>query len=502
MNLASSLRRAALISPDSVAIGYGAEIIATYSALASRVERLAGALRTKHACAFGDRVVIFSKNTPQYLEALYAIWHAGLVAVPINAKLHSEEVSFILDDVGAKLVFYSPDRAGVISDAAATRSLPALELGSPEYERMLTGEALAMAECASEDAAWIFYTSGTTGKPKGAILSMRNLLAMSACCLLDVDGISPWRTLLHAAPMSHGSGLYAIPYILRGGAHVIPESDSFDTEEIFKLIERWPSVSFFAAPTMVNRLARHPGESDLSNLKTITYGGAPMHVEDCIQALDRFGPKLSQLYGQGESPMSITALGPHFHADRDHPDWRARLGSVGVAQCLVEVRVGDENDDPVAPGETGEILVRGDTVMQGYWNNPEASADTLRNGWLHTGDLGALSADGFLTLKDRSKDLIISGGHNIYPREIEEVLIAHQDILEVAVIGKPDAEWGESVEACIVTKSGDAIDSSELDAHCLKRIARFKRPRSYRFLETLPKNNYGKVLKKDLRTDA
>ena len=260
-------------------------------------------------------------------------------------------------------------------------------------------------------------------------------------------------------------------------------------------------VTMFAAPTMVRRLvdrAKTEG-SDGEGIRTIVYGGGPMYVADIEEAVAVMGPRFVQIYGQGESPMTITALARELVADRSHPRWRERLGSVGVAQSCVTVRVSDENGEPLAPGETGEILVRGAPVMLGYWRDPEATGRTLRDGWLWTGDVGSLDADGFLTLKDRSKDVIISGGSNIYPREVEEVLLLHPALQEVSVVGRPSTDWGEEVVAFVVPKPGAALDPAELDRLCLAHIARFKRPKSYFVESELPKNNYGKVLKTELR---
>ncbi len=242
-----------------------------------------------------------------------------------------------------------------------------------------------------------------------------------------------------------------------------------------------------------------PIERDTTNLKAVIYGGGPMYVEDILAAMDRFGNKFTQLYGQGEAPMTITALNQDFHAMRDHPRYLERLGSVGRSMSGLLVRTADEHDVTLPPGEIGEILVKGDIVMKGYWDNPEATASTLRGGWLHTGDVGSFDEDGFLTLKDRSKDMIISGGTNIYPREIEEVLLRHPAVNEVSVIGRPDPEWGEVVVAYVVAEDPEAASPSALDALCLEHVARFKRPKDYRYLDGLPKNNYGKVLKTELR---
>lgn len=287
--------------------------------------------------------------------------------------------------------------------------------------------------------------------------------------------------------------------MIQASCHIMPEGDSFEPAEVYALIRQWSGLSFFAAPTMVKRLLDYPQDSDTSNLKTIIYGGGPMYLETCLAGLDRFGPKLSQLYGQGESPMTITALNARVHAERDHPRRRERLASVGTPQSVVEVRVADSDDEPLPIGEVGEILVRGDSVMSGYWRSPEATAATLRGGWLHTGDIGVFDSDNFLTLKDRSKDLIISGGANIYPREVEEVLVRHPGVAEASVIGRPDRDWGEVVVAYVVPAAGAKADQAVLDTFCQRHIARFKRPKDYRFVDALPKNNYGKVLKTTLR---
>lgn len=253
----------------------------------------------------------------------------------------------------------------------------------------------------------------------------------------------------------------------------------------------------FAAPTMIKRLVECPADCDPDRIRTIIWGGAPMYVSDALKAIDRFGSRFAQIYGQGESPMTITLLSKQEIADRNHPRWIDRLASAGRPFACVEVMAADGDGRPLPTGESGEVLCRGETVMPGYWRNPEASADTLKDGWLRTGDIGAFDAEGYLTLKDRSKDVIISGGSNIYPREVEEVLLGHPLVREVSVIGRPDPEWGEIVVAYVVSEAD--IDRGELDALCLNGIARFKRPKDYVFVGALPKNNYGKILKTELR---
>jgi acyl-CoA synthetase (AMP-forming)/AMP-acid ligase II len=276
------------------------------------------------------------------------------------------------------------------------------------------------------------------------MLSQRNLLAMSLCYFTDVDQATPADSILYAAPMSHGAGMYNFAHVLVGARHVVPASGGFDVAEILALAQHFGQVSLFAAPTMVLRLVEHVAThgSDCHGIKTIVYGGGPMYLEDIRRALDVLGDRLVQIYGQGESPMTITALARQHLADREHPRYLERIVSVGVAQSVVEVVVADADGQPLPAGVAGEVLVRGETVMQGYWRNPEASAATLRDGWLYTGDVGVLDDDGFLTLKDRSKDVIISGGSNIYPREVEEVLLQHAAVAEVSVVGRPSIRVG------------------------------------------------------------
>ncbi len=503
MNIAAWVERNGRVFADRPGISVGTYVHATYAQWATRVRSIAGALAAIPGMVPGERVAIAMTNRAEYLEALFAIWHAGLFAVPINAKLHREEFRYILGHSGARLAFVSPDLAETIAPLAS--DLPDLGrvvvIGDAEWRRMIEHDGVALAARVPDDPAWLFYTSGTTGRPKGAVLTHRNLLTASLSYFADVDWVSPRDAILHAAPLSHGSGLYALPHIAKGANNLIPESGHFDPADIAALLRHWPGVSFFAAPTMVTRLVASPdfAGADHRNLKTIVYGGGPMYVADLVKALDLLGPKLAQIYGQGEAPMTITALSKEMHADRAHPRWLERLGSAGIARTDVEVRVVDSEDGDLAVGETGEIICRGDVVMRGYWRDEAASRDTLRGGWLHTGDIGSFDADGFLTLKDRSKDLIISGGSNIYPREIEEVLLKHPNVREVSVVGRPHREWGEEVVAFVVTAPGTEIAETELDRLCLEAIARFKRPRAYVFLDALPKNNYGKVLKTELR---
>ena len=504
MNLAVWVERNGCLRADDPALADGERVHADWRTFAGRAARAAGGLRDTFGLSPGDRVAIVMRNRPEYLEALFAIWHAGLVAVPVNARLHRDEFAYILEHSATSVVVTDDEHGDdVESLVGSVASLRAVVLAPGErWDRLMASSPVPLAGRRPEDAAWLFYTSGTTGRPKGATLTHRNLLMASLSYFADIDPVMAHDSILHAAPISHGSGLYGLPHIARGAVSVVPVSGGVDGDEIATLLRRWPGLSFFAAPTMVKRLTgdRAIATADLSNLKTIIYGGAPMYLADLQDALGVFGPRFAQIYGQGETPMTITALSKADHADRTHPRWLERMQSVGVTRTDVEVRVVDEEDRDLRTGEAGEILVRGDVVMAGYWKNPEATAEALRGGWLHTGDVGRLDDEGYLTLRDRSKDLIISGGMNVYPREVEEALLRHPGLGAAAVVGRPDAEWGEAVVAFVVVAEGATPPPvDDLDRVCLDHIARFKRPKEYRFVDTLPTNNYGKVLKRELR---
>jgi fatty-acyl-CoA synthase len=478
LNLFAVLDQTASRFGDRGAVYHGERQLFTWRELRDRALRLASTLGPS-----GTRIAIASENRPEIVELMFATWAAECVVVPINYKLHPREMEQILDDAGVSQVFASPKIA---------EGLAAAEIigGTAYYDRLAAAPTAPPRSTDPSTLAWLFYTSGTTGRSKGAMLSHRNLMAMTVAHLADFDAPDANCSLVHGAPMSHGSGLYIPPYVLRGARQVVPESAAFEPEEFLDLCEHHPGCSAFLAPTMVQRLVQTERACP-RNLRTVVYGGGPMYVDSLKRALAAFGPIFVQLYGQGEAPMTITGLRRADHVEADD----AILGSVGYARSGVDVAVLRDDGTPSAIGEIGEIVCRGDVVMSGYWNNPEATAATLKDGWLYTGDMGSFDERGYLTLRDRSKDVVISGGSNIYPREVEEVLLEHPGVTEAGVVGAPDEEWGEIVVAFIV----GTADPAELDAHLLERIARFKRPKRYEFIDELPKNSYGKVLKRELR---
>ncbi|OZB24647.1 MAG: hypothetical protein B7X49_14540 [Acidiphilium sp. 34-64-41] len=496
MNLASLMVKSARSFATLPAVTAGGKTRG-YAEFVQRFGAVAAAF-TAMGLQRGDRVVLWMDNCAEVLECLFACWTAGLCAVPVNAKLHEREVLHIATDCSAGLLIGTP-RLARLSSSISSSGIRVISTESDEYEWMASNEPLPPVQLHSGDIAWIFYTSGTTGRPKGAMLSHRNLLFMTMSYYADVDTVTSDDTKLHAAPMSHASGLYSLPFLLKGAHNIV--LPSFDTAEIAEVLERHDNVSMFAAPTMLTRMigGGFAASAKVRSFRTIYYGGGPMYVADLEQALEIFGPTLYQIYGQGESPMTIAGLSKAAHIVSDGGSVAERLGSCGVARTGCLLRVVDDDGRDLPLGETGEVVTRSDCTMSGYWGNEAATASALRNGWLYTGDVGYLDGRGFLTLLDRSKDMIISGGSNIYPREIEEVLLRHPAVAEVSVIGRPNAEWGEDVVAFVVIKPDQSVSDAEFDQLCLDNIARFKRPKLYRRIKDLPKNNYGKVLKTELR---
>jgi len=509
MNVGQFLTKTARTFPNHIAVVHGPKKL-TYTQFNTRVNRLANALN-RLGIQKGDHVALLQYNYPETLESMFACFKMGCCAVPINFRLHPKEYAFIIDHSEAKAVILSPEFnqavMGIRDRIPHVRhliSLSGIQSALLDYEELLSAEAGQFKDVhvRPDDLAWLFYTSGTTGMPKGAMLTHRNLVAASMNFYADIcPGFGPDDVVLHAAPLSHGSGIYALPNIGKAATNVILASKSFDPELIFQTIEEYRVTNMFAAPTMVKMMVESPAVDRYNHdsLKALNYGGAPMLVEDLKQAMEKLGPCLVQLFGQAESPMTITYLPHGDHLTEGSANQMKRLSSAGFPRTDVEVSIFDLDGKELPAGETGEIVTRSDLVMKGYWRNPEATNKALKNGWLHTGDMGYMDEKGYLFIMDRSKDMIISGGENIYPREIEEVLIRHEAIREVAVIGIPDAKWGEAIKAVVALFPGMFVTEEELIFFCRDHIAGYKKPKTVDFVDALPKNNYGKILKRDLR---
>ena len=508
MNVGYLLTRAAQRYPDRPA-WLQEDLVISFREAEYRVNRLANALIALGGQP-GDRVGMLLPNCYQGLETILAPIKAGMAVVPMNIRLHPREHEYLLSNSGAFALVYAQEfqeHVGQIRESLNTvqhficlGDQPGDDLS---YDALLESSDPKAPDPVIEpdDLAWIFYTSGTTGNPKGAMLTHRNLLAMVDGFLTDINPAVPTDVLLHAAPITHGSGVAIFNNIAGGAASAFPSTRRFYPPLVFEAIEKYRATTMFLVPTMVSMLVESPEKSnyDLSSLHTVMYGGGPMHTEHILEAMQAFGNIFVQIFGQGEAPMTCTTLPKEEHLVEGHPDRLQRLASAGKEVTNVRVRIVDEEDNEVPSGEMGEIVVRGDLVMKGYWNNPDATAETLRGGWLHTGDMGYIDPAGYLFITDRIKDMVISGGANIYPREADEVIVQHPSVAEVACVGVPDQLWGESVKALVVLRDGAHATEEEIITFCQERLASYKKPKSVEFLPSLPKNAYGKVLKRELR---
>ena len=479
----------------------------TYGEGGARINRLAHALRS--LAWEGDRVALLTTNRFEGLEAHLAVNTAGMAAVPMNPKLHHREYEYIIANADAGIVIFSnefraqitqirPSLAGVhhwicIGDTAD---------GFTPYESLLAEGDTTPPEVRTgpDDLAWLFYTSGTTGQPKGAMETHRNLLTMIQQFLIGVvPGAGEDDVMLHAAPICHGSGTCMLPFLAVGAAQAfLPK---FDALSFLQCVARYRVTATFLAPTMVDRIVNCDELSsfDTSSLTSLIYGGGPMHGALLKRAMEALGPVFVQIYGQGEAPFTISAMSRQDHVLNSQAALAHRLGSAGRVMTGTRVEILDDDGKAVQRGEKGEICVKGDLVMPGYWRNAQATADTLAGGWLHTGDVGYLDEDDYLYISDRKKDFIISGGSNIYSREVEEVITRHPLVAAAAVIGVPDAEWGESVKAFVVRQPGAVVDGADIIAFCKDNMASYKKPKFVEFIDELPRNATGKVLKRELR---
>lgn len=514
MNIGRSLTNAARREPDRTAIVWGDRRI-SYDEFARRAAALSHGL-ADHGAVRGDRVVLMMQNRPELLETMFACFRAGFCVVPLNMRFQADEVRYHVEDSGARVVITDPERLPVVADAVAELARVDVVVTGPSgrrsasvlsYEELIDGgwdRPWRDVPVGRDDLAWLFYTSGTTGRPKGAMLTHGNLSFVTASWLADLTPMSTQDVTLHAAPLSHGAGFHALATTARGACHVIPTGTSFDPAAVLRLIHEEQVTNTWMVPTQIVVLCDHLTAAPAgvaASLRTVVYGGAPFAPAELRRALSVLGPVLLQLYAQGETPMTATVLTQDDHRRAIEGDEHL-LSSAGWARPGVDVRLLDADDVEVPVGAVGEICVRGPAVMSGYWQRPDDTAETLRNGWLHTGDLGRVGERGEIHVLDRSKDMVISGGSNVYPIEIEALLASEPGVRDVAVVGLPDRRWGEVVVAAVVPSAQDA-DRAEIEAElrsrCSDALAGYKRPKRYVFLDALPRNAYGKVLKRELR---
>jgi len=536
-NLAQLLTHTARLFPERTALVHG-EQRWTWAQIDERVNALVAGLRAL-GVRQGDRILLQSRNNLALFESGWAAFRMGCVWVPTNFRLTPNEVAYLGESSGAVAMIaedlFADHVAAVraaspalrqvlwVGPAAAARvAADGAQAGatSTDYEALVQqhlGAAPAEATVAHDDPLWFFYTSGTTGKPKAAILTHGQMAFVVANHLADlIPGTDERDCSIAVAPLSHGAGIHALLNVARGAATVLMPGDKLDPAVFWQLVARHRVSNLFTVPTIVKMLVEHPAvdQHDHSSLRFVIYAGAPMYRADQRLALRKLGPVLVQYFGLGEVTGCITVLPAHLHsADDDHPN--ANIGVCGRPRTGMEVAILDADGRPLASGEVGEICVRGPAVFNGYHHNPEATAKALRGGWFHTGDLGRLDVRGMLSITGRESDMYISGGSNVYPRECEDLLLEHPGVAEVAVLGVPDRHWGEVGVAVVVRRvpaadtatAGNAaaamseppVDEAALLAFIAGKLARYRWPRQVFFWDALPKSGYGKVTKNEVR---
>jgi|SRR5215217_747376 len=501
MRLTQTLRRAVLVRPDATATIDG-DRVRTWRQVHDRVRRLSGALRGL-GVKEGDRVAILANNCDAYFEAYFGILWSGAVIVPLNTRLAPAETKFQLEDAGVTVMLFGEEFAETASilkpqlpgigawigmDGADASADHALE------DLIARGELVPEIMRKAEDLAGIFYTGGTTGLPKGVMLSNRSLSAMAVNLTMSLK-VDETIVNLHSAPMFHLADIGTFMATMVGGAHVFVRK--LDENVMLDLIERWNITHIFTVPAIIDRLARHPKGGIARKLKVLGYGGAPMPMGTYDVARARF-PEVDFVQGFGMTEMGAhTFLSAEHHRPGADPE---KMKSVGQPAYGYEIMIVDEAGNEVPRRTLGEIVGRGDNMMIGYWNRPEETAKALRDGWMWSGDAGFMDEAGFVYITDRFKDMIVSGGENVYSIEVENVLSRHPAVVECAVIGVPDDKWGERVHAVVVLKAGETLELEALSAHCRAEIAGYKTPRSLQVLDApLPRSAAGKVLKTELR---
>lgn len=509
MNLGQLLTQTARLFPDRPALIRG-EQRWSWAELERRVAAMATALR-RLGIRKGDRILVHSRNNVQLFESCWIAFRLGCVWVPTNFRLTPPETAYLAASSGATTMIVE-DAFAAHADAIRVAS-PGLkhvitigkartgEYGYEELVRKYLGSEAEHETVAYDDPLWFFYTSGTTGRPKAGVLTHGQMAFVVTNHLADlIPGTCERDCSIAVAPLSHGAGIHALLNVIRGAATVLLPGEKLDPEVFWQAVEKHRVTNVFTVPTIVKVLVEHSAVDryDHSSLRYMIYAGAPMYRADQRLALQKLGKVLVQYFGLGEVTGNITVLPPEMHsADDDDPN--ANIGSCGRPRTGMEVAILDAELRPLATGEVGEICVRGPAVFSGYHDNTDATAKALRGGWFHTGDLGRLDERGLLYITGRESDMYISGGSNVYPREVEEVLLTHPAVAEVAVLGVPDPKWGEVGVAVVVRRAGAQFDRDALLAHLEGRCARYRWPHHVFFWESLPKSGYGKIVKKDIR---
>jgi fatty-acyl-CoA synthase len=500
-NLATLLLQTARRFPDRAGLIRG-DRVWTWAEMAARVCAAAGAL-AERGIGKGDRVLVHARNSHAMFETMWASWMLGAVWVPTNFRLTPPEVAYLASSSGAKAHLFEdafPAHAAAAGEANPNCRV-SVTIGA-EWEALAAhdGPLAEPVEVNRDDPCWFFYTSGTTGRPKAAMLTHGQMLFVVTNHLSDLmPGTTEQDVSLVVAPLSHGAGIHALTQVARGAASVLLPGERLDCAEAWRLVERHRVSNMFTVPTILMILTREAevDRRDHSSLRYVIYAGAPMYRADQVHALRKLGPVLVQYFGLGEVTGNITVLPPHLHNMDDDPAYP--LGSCGYPRTGMEISIRDPDGRALPPAETGEICVRGPAVFAGYFDNPEANAKAFAGGWFHTGDLGYLDAKGFLYITGRASDMYISGGSNVYPREIEEMLLTHPGVAEACVVGVPDAKWGETGVAIIVPRADAAVSTDALLAHLDGRLAKYKFPSRIEFWPELPVSGYGKVLKREVR---